>query len=301
MMIKKTITLLLLLFGLIFSTHAQQMADEKISVEVENPAYDGNGPLILIDGGHYNFHQVDGRFAPFARLMRADGYRVDSIITFDMASLKIADVLVIANPLHESNIGNWQNPCPSAFTKKEIKNVKKWVKKGGNLLLIADHMPFGGAAQELGRAFGFEFENGFAMATKRSWPPETFEKEEGTLKNHKLTEGISELAAFTGSAVKAPENAEVLTRFPEGHILLLSDVAWRFDEKTPQKSLDEYVQGAIMEVGKGRIAVFSEAAMFTAQVVNNNNGGVTKVGFNAPEAPNNQQFILNLMHWLDGK
>jgi hypothetical protein len=51
----------------------------------------------------------------------------------------------------------------SAFSPTEIEVVKNWVKDGGSLLLIADHMPFAGAVADLAKAFGFIFFNGFAI------------------------------------------------------------------------------------------------------------------------------------------
>jgi len=38
----------------------------------------GSGPRVLVDAAHGNFHTIDGRFAPFGELLRADGYRVAS-------------------------------------------------------------------------------------------------------------------------------------------------------------------------------------------------------------------------------
>jgi hypothetical protein len=53
----------------------------------------------------------------------------------------------------------------------------------------------------------------------------------------------------------------------------------------------------VMKVGKGRVAIFGEAAMFSAQL-----GGPQKLpmGMNAPVAKQNPQFLLNVMHWLSG-
>jgi hypothetical protein len=52
-----------------------------------------------------------------------------------------------------------------------------------------------------------------------------------------------------------------------------------------------------MNVGKGRVAIFGEAAMFSAQLA-----GPQKLpmGMNAPVAKQNPQFMLNVMHWLSG-
>ena len=49
------------------------------------------------------------------------------------------------------------------------------------------------------------------------------------------------------------------------------------------------------EYGKGRVAVFGEAAMFSAQLAGPER---RPVGMNKPEAPQNPQFLLNLIHWL---
>ena len=50
-----------------------------------------------------------------------------------------------------------------------------------------------------------------------------------------------------------------------------------------------------MTVGKGRLAIFGEAAMFTAQLAG---PARSPAGFNHPAASENAQFVLNVMHWL---
>jgi len=52
-----------------------------------------------------------------------------------------------------------------------------------------------------------------------------------------------------------------------------------------------------MTVGRGRVAVFGEAAMFTAQLAGPR---ANRIGFNAPDAPLNKQFLVNLARWLAG-
>jgi hypothetical protein len=63
------------------------------------------------------------------------------------------------------------------------------------------------------------------------------------------------------------------------------------------KSLHGHLQGAVLPVGNGRVAAFSEAAMFTAQVTDLDRHAM---GMNAPIAKQNPQFLLNVMHWLTG-
>ncbi|QEP44790.1 hypothetical protein D5085_17600 [Ectothiorhodospiraceae bacterium BW-2] len=63
-------------------------------------------------------------------------------------------------------------------------------------------------------------------------------------------------------------------------------------------SVDYYhLQGAVLTVGKGRLAVFAEAGMFTAQIAAD---AASQMGFNNQMATNNQQFVLNTLRWLDG-
>ena len=77
-----------------------QAADPDFRPEVARPAYRGEGPVVAIDRAHHNFHTADGRFAPFARLLRADGYRViDQAAPFSAEGLAGIGVLVIANAL----------------------------------------------------------------------------------------------------------------------------------------------------------------------------------------------------------
>jgi hypothetical protein len=292
---------------LIFSTRlqAQQLPDTTYHFDFHQTAYQkGNGPVILIDEAHNNFHTRSGGFFAFSRLLEEDGYQVKSLdktIT-ETNVLKRCKILVIANSLHASNNDNWNLPTPSAFSKDEIGLIKTWVENGGCLFLIADHMPFAGAAYELGKAFGFEFINGFARTSNNTWPPSVFTTGNGTLNESPVTMGlrdnekISSVTTFTGSAFKIPESAMGILRFVDGNYSLQPDTAWVFKPDTPRQDLAGFYQGAISPFGKGKIAVFGEAAMFTAQIAN----GTLKAGFNSEFATQNAQFLLNLIHWLDG-
>jgi hypothetical protein len=68
---------------------------------------------------------------------------------FKEDKLKNARILIIANALNKLNTENWFLPTPSAFAPEEIRILHNWVKGGGSLFLIADHMPMGGAASDL--------------------------------------------------------------------------------------------------------------------------------------------------------
>ncbi|GJM34095.1 MAG: hypothetical protein DHS20C18_30960 [Saprospiraceae bacterium] len=289
---------------LCFSTlFSQQVPDTSFTYPIKKARYSENkGPIIYIDGAHHNFHTIDGRYQTFANVVAADGYQMKgSNEAFSKEVLSGCRILVISNPLHESNQGNWNLPTPSAFTEAEIKAVKEWVKSGGRLFLIADHMPFGGATYDLGKAFGVEWSNGFAMDNRRR-SPEHFTRENGLLLVGPITEGqnederIDDVVTFTGSAFQLPKGATPILQLDQHYTLLEPEQAWQFEEDTPFKSGSGWYQAAHLTHGKGKVVVFGEAAMFSAQL-----GGPNQrpFGMNEPEAKQNPQLLLNIIHWLD--
>lgn len=285
---------------------AQQVADMQFNPAIGKPAYPhGHGPVVMVDEAHFNFHTAEGRYLPFARLLRRDGYIVrGSRSLFSKKSLESGRILVIVNALAERNRRNWSLPTPSAFSDKEIDAVRDWVKGGGSLFLVADHMPFPGCAEKLARAFGIQFNNGFAINTTKRGPI-VFDRSSGTLINNPVTEGrsiaerIDSVATFTGSAFRIRKGVNVypLLVFGPHVISLMPKTAWKFSKKTRRVLVKGWYQGAVLKYGKGRVAVFGEAAMFTAQVAGPRR---RPMGMNAPIAAQNAQFLLNVMHWLSG-
>jgi hypothetical protein len=283
---------------------AQPMPDTHADVSVAHPAFARDqGPKVLIDAGHHNFHTADGLFAPFARLLSNDGFNVAaSAAAFTAGSLANTDVLVIANALSASNVDRWELPTPSAFTAQEVAALVSWVRDGGALLLIADHLPFAGAAGDLAAAFGFTFVNSFVLNSAGNTDPDVFSVASGALVPGVVTRGrnpaesVPSVTTFTGSALHAPKEAQAVLTLSAQFVVLLPKVAWQFDASTPRFSGSGWLQGAVMRSGKGRIAVFGEAAMFTAQVTKEDAG--VRLGFNSALAPHNKQFVLNLLHWL---
>jgi hypothetical protein len=282
----------------------QQVPDTSCQFHFSKVTYPrGEGPVIFIDEAHHNFHTRSGGFFAFSKLLAEDGYRVQGLSAAITSPVVLSgcNILVIANAVDPSGAEDWIFPNPSAFSDEEVRNINQWVQHGGSLLLIADHMPFAGAATQLGRAFGFEFINGFAFTGAQRWPPSMFSRENGMLHGSPVTDArmdqlkIDSIATFTGSAFRIPEQAIPVLSFRATDWSLQPDTAWRFHEITPRTALRGYHQGALLEYGRGRVAVFGEAAMFTAQIAN----GRRPAGFNSPAAPQNEQFTLNLIHWLD--
>ena len=59
------------------SVAAQQVADTAFAPRVSARAFaEGESPRVAIDEAHFNFHTADGRYAPFAQLLRRDGFVV---------------------------------------------------------------------------------------------------------------------------------------------------------------------------------------------------------------------------------
>ncbi len=315
------VALVLALTALVLLTtaaSAQQVADSSFVSHLDHPAYPpGRGPLILIDGGHHEFHTAGGRYWPFAQLLRTDGYRVrGSDGPVNAASLRGSGLLVIANAQAAANVGgaDWVLPVEAAFDSAEVAAVAQWVREGGALLLIADHMPFPGAVEDLAAAFGFHLMDGFLaagpalsemdfdFARPGAHAPETAYVA-GTLADHPITRGAGKdqdipfVRAFTGEAFRIPKDAVSLYTVRAPAAVLFPTVAWEFSKLTPNTSAEGLSQGAVREFGKGKVAVFGEAAEFTAQLAGPNR---IPIGMNDPSAPYNRQFVLNLVHWLTG-
>jgi hypothetical protein len=292
------------LFFVIAALAQQQINDPDFLPRVEHPAFTTNHPRVGIDEGHRNFHTRDGRYQPFARLIEADGFTVSAAPAFAEASLAKVDILVIANAMGDSPDGKSMGP---AFNNAECDAVEKWVRGGGSLLLIADHAPWGDASVILAKRFGVDMGRGFAMDAKNSDGNPTklvFSRDNGLLGNHAILRGrnsseqIRKVVAFTGQSLTAPPNATVL--------LKISDNATEsFDPQDQVKiqmgqpagtKITGRAQGLAMTFGKGRVVIFGEAAMFSAQVATLN-GRSFKAGMNVP-GNDDRQLALNVMHWL---
>jgi len=284
---------------------AQQEGDQTFTPKNTHVSFSKeNAPTVFIDEAHYNFHTKEGRYSAFSKVLESDGYIVEpNTVKFLPESLAGADVLVIANALNEKNEDDWNLPNFSAFERNEIETVYAWIKGGGSLFLIADHHPFPKASGDLAAIFGFHFNNGYAQnpSIEEADESDLFSTSEKSLRDHPIIRGRSQSEAvervrtFTGQAFISPKMARPLIVLPAGYISYMPAEAWDLSETTPTIPVEGWHQGATLKFGKGRIVVFGEAAMFTAQ---HHEG--TWFGMSANDAPQNEQFLLNIMHWLSG-
>jgi len=276
--------------------------DKTFFYVIKKPAYPGGkGPVVLIDEAHNNFHTAVGTYLPFAELLRQDGYvvrRAEDKISSEM--LKSGSIYVIADAQPPFKVGD-----PPTFAEEEIQVLNDWVKKGGSLFVITDHMPDPGAIKDLALSFGIEVSNGYVM---QGLPPgrpgpTLFQQNDGSLADHFLTKGrnseeqVSRIATFAGSAFRCDEGFQPLLILSEDFRSWMPEEYNKFPPGTLSVDVSGWYQGGVMRYGKGKIAFFAEAAMFTAQVFAD---GRVKAGMNHPLGQDNPRLLLNILHWLSG-
>jgi hypothetical protein len=310
---------LLLAFGgvaaLAWRPWVEPGADATFDTSVAAPALRAQHPRVLFDHGHRNAHSVSGRYAPFARLLGADGCDVRSWSkSIDGAALAGTDILVIVNA--EGPEGRRDQ---SAFTPEEIGAIKLWVENGGALLLVADHHPFGPASADLASSLGVTMVGGWCDDEANRFPGTAdagavaYRRERGLLGEHPILDGRNQgervdlVVTFTGQALLAPaagQDVAVLLRcsdtaenqVPTGSKSQTTGGVTTTTFETAASSARGQAQGLAMRLGKGRVVVLGEAAMLSAQI--DVKSGL-RFGMNV-RGVGNRQFVLNTVRWLAG-
>jgi hypothetical protein len=302
------LVLLALLCGLVAlapqAKAQRQLPDMEFSYVNASPAWPaGGGPEILLSTRESGFVER-GSLDPLARLAETDGFKV-SRIDGPLTGPFDGTILVIANPFLESFKEYPAMTPPSAFSPEEIEAVRKWVEGGGSLLLLADHAPLGGGSSDLAKAFGFEFLNGHTAQTAAADSGDrrvviTFTPDNGLASESPLTDGstgrekVARFQAFGGQSFIPPADARPVLTIPQGWSAIFTYRLEREIRTAPRIDASGMSQGATLEYGKGRVAVFAEAGGFTAQIID----GEEKFGFNTPEGAGNPEFILATLRWL---
>ena len=277
-----------------------QMADPNFDAKVDKPAYKKNGPKVLFDEAHNNFHTAAGRYKPFADLITNDGYQVVSNQQkFSGEVLKGYRILVISNALGAALMSDPSASNP-AFTEAESDAVRDWVRQGGSLLLIADHAPMGAANQILARRFQVDMSKMYTADPQNSDQGSSsfivYTRAAGTLADHPVTRGrneserVNKIIAFTGQSLKGPADSFAFMRLADTAIDTMPG-----PNANPVSAAGR-AQGIALSSGKGRVIVLGEAGMLSAQIVGPQQ---IKFGMNRPGI-DNRQLALNIMHWLSG-
>ncbi len=282
---------------------AQQLPDDSFKPQNAIDYFEGKTrPQVFLDAAHHNFHRLGGRYKAFGRVLESAGFSVRSNTEdFSAQGLSKADILIVANALDAKNAKNWDLPNYPAFSRAEIEAVFNWVRAGGSLMLIADHMPFPKAAAYLAEIFGFQFLNGYVEIVGQR--EQYFQREDRSLVDHPIVRGqskayqVDSVRGFMGQAFLVPPQARPLMSFTRPSIAYMPSLSWVINDSTPIIQVQGWHQAATMNFGKGRIAVFGEAGMFTAQVQKDGDE-IWKMGLSAEGAEQNERFLINTMLWL---
>jgi hypothetical protein len=162
--------------------------DSDYDVSVARPAYTSSShPRVLVDAAHHNRHTITNTYKPFAKLLENDGYEVDTLD--DVVTAAALDAAVFVIP---SAMGTDDTSAAAAFTPAEIDAIDAWVRRGGSLLLITDHYPFGTAVRDLARRFGVTMSEGMTLdpvhhdRESRDDSQLVFSRENGLLGEHAI-------------------------------------------------------------------------------------------------------------------
>ena len=149
-------------------------------------------------------------------------------------SMKGVDVYIIVDPDTTK-----ENPTPNYVEADDIQFLKKWVNKGGVLLLLANDGPncefthFNQLAQE----FGFRFSpKTLNPVINRQWE----QAAETNLPNHPLFKGVSKIYMKEVGPITLSKNARPVlkdgndvfiaeTRYGKGYVLAVGD-PWLYNE-----------------------------------------------------------------------
>lgn len=288
-------------------TFSEQSSDDSFQFKNDIPAFlDNDGPNVCIDEAHNNYHTAEGRYKPFANMLRHDGFNVSRFTNkFSQENLKKCDVLVIANALSPINEKEWRYPHFSAFNGNEIIDVKNWVRSGGSLLIFADHAPLAGAARDLGAVIGLLMADVYALNDPHGKGKDIFSKEQNTLHDHSITRGrnskeaIDQVTTFTGQPALISQFWKPLLTFRENALAYIdpdqASLQLATGEDPPIFSLAGWSHAATREWDKGRIVFIGEAALCSAQLSEDDN---EPMGMNSSLAKQNPQFCLNVVRWL---
>jgi len=298
----------LLWMGLLFSCtqlFAQSVADPNFRPAIMHPRYvEGKGPIILYDEGHNNPLSLTGQYAAFANVLEADGYRLATQReTITMGTLLNARVFVTVNALYD--LENWNLPTGNVYTDEEVETLYHWVHQhGGALFLITDHMPSAGSVGNLAARFGFNLINGSAQ--RKDGQPEIFSRTRGNLTANPITDvkgfEIDSIRCWGGAGFFPPPEAIIVSALGEDYEIFLpsevSEVYHPIAASVPKITGMGLANGAILQCGRGRVFLFADGAPFTAQLEGIKSN---KRGMNHPDAAQNAQFLLNIIHWLDAQ
>jgi hypothetical protein len=307
--VHRTLIFVLCLVASVTSGCDGDRVDRRFDTHVADPTYAADGPRVLFDEAHRNWHSARGSYRPFVELLESDGYRVArSQQLVDAELLSTCDILAIVTAVGANDAND-----DDAFSTAECDAIERWVSGGGGLLLVTDHYPSGDAVESLAARFGVQLSKG-QVEDPQHFDADfesthlIFSRVNGGLAAHPICDGksadeaLQRVLSFTGQAVFAPAtgigflqlSATALARPAKAQVERRGDdVIVRVEYGDPESAAG-WAQGVALEHGDGRVVVLGEAAMLSARL---REGDARPIGMNTP-GYDNRQLALNLMHWL---
>jgi hypothetical protein len=305
------VALVIVTGAVIWWLRGMQQADPGYAPRVSSRTWATSGPTVIIDDAHWNEHTAVRGFAPFAKLLAADGYTlIDHGNATAANALSSARVIVVANALGfrgmvrqaSQVVGlNFEGLAADAFSDGDADRLEKWVRDGGSLLLVADHTPAGRAMQSLADRFSITMHDGFVFDPEHAEPGEpssvVFTREGRTLGAHPITDrdqnnAVARVVTFGGQALDGPAFASRLLMFSGTAYQVPYPSAGRED----RSSVAGLSQALAFEHGRGRVVVVGDAAVLTSRI-RSGGGSTLRIGLLWPNS-DNERFARNVMRWL---
>lgn len=218
--------------------------------------------VIGFDQAHKERGKISNSLSKLAELLDTNGYKCENYAEFPITTENLSsyDIVVFA--------------CPdnSRLSRQEIESIKKWVKKGGSLLLLSHAGGDKGRRSnlsELAEQFGMIFENNQVLDKSSNMGVENLP----TIKDfgfpHPITEGITDICFRAGCSLTI-SSATVTPVFSSG----------------PSAEPFESPLMLACELGDGRVVSIGSYEMFRDKIM----GGI-KYG-------SHSQLALNVFSWL---
>jgi hypothetical protein len=293
---------------------AQQINDSSFQFHNPNPAFaPGHGPRVCIDEAHNNSHTLSQLYAPFAEVLRSDGFRPRAFTeAISIEGLSECEILLLGSGRATKPGASefWAYPHASAYSRAEIDALIRWVRGGGSILLIWDHSPATGAAAGIAAVFGVQTLDAWADATPQGNYPEIIRRSDQLVADHPIVRGRSpheriDSLATHGSGAFFPSTAvEPVLLFGEGATawIRLGDMGQGIssipEEDWPAFSIRGWLLAGARRWGSGRVVFFGDSTACTAQLY-----GATRtpLAMSHPAGVQNALFCLNMVRWLADK
>ncbi len=280
--------------------------DPKFDTKVKNPMFEkAEGPFILLDAAHHNFHVTEGFIDPFTSLAEADGYQtIVGTSAFTAQFLQSLNIVMIITALPFKFTSKTEVTTETTYTGAEIEALYQWVSEGGSLLVFSEHAPFDQAINPLLKRFEITSSVGTIadpvhydkQLEREGWV--VFSRKNGLLNtDHPIvngrddTEAVNSVISFGGSSL----SGDAYT-----NIFRLSDTAENRQHPTgvgPEGMGNSMALAG--SVGEGRIIAFGDSNGFTAMNFEQDDGSSKSLGMNTAHH-DWKQFVLNTLHWLSG-